>query len=81
MEDDKMIRTKSKISRDWIEKAAHELNTVMGLKPAIDLDDDDTRMLSQIKAAGMFLDDGDAYTPTTWLLMGYQDEVFERKTS
>lgn len=75
-----MIRTKSKIPRDWIEKAAHELNEVMGLKPSIDLDDDDQRMLSQIKAAGMFLDDGDAYTPTTWLLMGYENEVFERKT-
>jgi hypothetical protein len=76
-----MIRTKSKISRNWIERAATELNEVMGLKPAINLDDDDTRILSQIKAAGMFLNEGDAYSAVRWVLMGYENEVFERKTS
>ncbi|MDD4274273.1 MAG: hypothetical protein PHG14_11165 [Desulfobacter postgatei] len=76
-----MIRTKSKISRNWIERAATELNEVMGLRPCINLDDDDQRMLSQIKAASAFINEGDAYTPTTWLLMGYENEVFERKTS
>jgi hypothetical protein len=80
MEVKKMIRTKTKIPREWLEKAAIEITDTMGLKPEIPLDAEDDKIKKMIQGVAAFVEDGDEFTALAWLLMGFEDEKFSIET-
>lgn len=75
-----MIRTRTKIPREMLLKAAEEINEVMGLQPEIPLDAEDEKLKTLIQGVAAFVEDDDEYSALAWLLMGFTDDLFSRKT-